>query len=99
MFKRIDGHNSNKDKLFIGSLLYFWIKLGGVILQILFCYISLKILLIGRKDIHQTNEKLKKKIIFIISLCSKVFVLCLDIILTEINIDYIIQKKYLGKKY
>jgi 1-acyl-sn-glycerol-3-phosphate acyltransferase len=98
MFKRLDGHNWDRNKLFIGSLLFAWIKLAGVIFSILLCYFSLKILLFGKNTVDHRDENLKKKIIFITSLSSKIFMTCLGIFITEKNIEYD-YSKYLGKNY
>ncbi len=98
MFRRLDGARWDKTRLFIGSILFAWIKLGGVIFSVLLCYCSIKILLIGKDSIDNRDEKLKQKIIFVTSFCSKIFMICLGIAITEKNIDYD-YSKYLGKDY
>jgi 1-acyl-sn-glycerol-3-phosphate acyltransferase len=98
MFRRLDGAKWDKNRLFIGSVLFAWLKLGGVIFSVLLCYCSVKILLIGRESIDHRDEKLKKKIIFITSFCAKIFMLCLGIVIRDKNVEYD-YTKYLGKGY
>ena len=97
MFRRLDTHLWDEKKLFIGTFLFFGIKLSGVLFALFFCYLGLKIFV--KKTDDKNNPEIKKKINFFTKFGAKIFVLSLGVIVNVKNKKNFDYTKYLGENF
>lgn len=96
-FMRKDWSHWDFNKLFIGMVLFAWIKIPLVLLTIVGAWVAIKVVTYG-KNIEEADQKLKEKIQLIGKIAGRSFLLSCGIFVDtkEVSVDY---TKYLGKDY
>lgn len=98
MFRRLDQQHWDERRMFVGAILFSWLKLLGVIFTVVGCYLALKIVLWG-KNIEDCKDKaMRRKIEFIVGTAGLTFYLSLGIVISRRSIDYD-YSSYLGPNY
>ena len=97
--RRLDGDMWNETTLFIGAVLYSWIKITLAILVVSISNLSLRILLGKKSPEDEVDHNLRRKIKIIGIMTGRVLVFVLGIVWIheqDIEFDY---SEYLGENY
>lgn len=97
MFKRLDTHLWDQNKLLLGAIFLFGIKLTGVLFSLFFCYLGLKIFIKPTDD--RNDPKVKRRIDFFTTNGAKFLVFFLGVFVKYRKAENFDYSKYLGQNY
>ncbi len=97
-FIRSDWHNWNFFYLYIGFILFGWIKILGIVLTVFITWLMIKIHTYGVDDLEHLNDDKRQKVRGVANASGLMFSLSCGIIISkkEVEVSY---EEYLGKGY
>ncbi len=99
MFRRLDAEHWNEKRFLVGAILFSWLKLFGLLSGVVGTYISLKLILWGKKPEEvKSNTTIRKRINFGCRIFLNLMLYSLGLVIKETNYDYD-YSEYLGKEY
>ena len=97
MFKRLDTHLWNENKIFLGTILFLGIKITGVLFGLIICFIGLKTFI--KKSDNKNNPEINKKIKFFSKLGPQIILFSLGIRIKIKKNENFSYSKHLGENY
>ncbi len=95
MFKRLETHLWQENKLLLGAIFLSWIKITGVIASLFFCFLGLKFFV--KKTDNKNNPKVKRIIDFFTMNGARSLVFFLGVFIEHKQLKDFSYEKYLGE--